>query len=507
MEIGICVNAASLSRYALEDLGDGRSAFDYVVDYVDTLRRSRSDIVGVTVLLPPPGAAPPVTIASKIPESWRGVAVPEATEASFLELLATIAAEYDHVIYLLGDTPFLDLKDTAELLKLHVDYFAQFTGSDGYPQGALPEVFEGSFPAALRNLAEEGASPPRELFPVVLRDVNAFDVETMVATRDVRPLRVDLSCAGPRGLELCRRMRDRLGTRAEDLAAFIADHQERLRILPAFAAVQLVDAHPQRVRYLPQERMGLGVGPAGDEMARSRFSELVSALERFSPGIVIQASLWGEIALHSSVSELIADMENRSDSSFLVETSGVGWSARDRTQLLEGSLSRTTIVVDLDAASEEVYRELRGEGFAEAVGFARDLLAAHPERVYVRATRMRENAEDIETFYRSWKEETEQVIIRKYDHFAGALPDRRLVDISPMERLPCWHLKRDFYVLLDGSVPMCREDLNGEYLLGNVFEEGVEALWRRNEEYYQRHVRQDFPALCRNCDEYYTFNF
>jgi spiro-SPASM protein len=253
--------------------------------------------------------------------------------------------------------------------------------------------------------------------------------------------------------------------------------------------------------------MGLGVGPAGEEMARSRFSELVSALERFSPGIVIQASLWGEIALHSSVSELIADMENRSDSSFLVETSGVGWSARDRTQLLEGSLSRTTIVVDLDAASEEVYRELRGEGFAEAVGFARDLLAAHPERVYVRATRMRENAEDIETFYRSWKEETEQVIIRKYDHFAGALPDRRLVDISPMERLPCWHLKRDFYVLLDGSVPMCREDLNGDYLLGNVFEEGVEALWRRNEEYYQRHVRQDFPALCRNCDEYYTFNF
>jgi spiro-SPASM protein len=135
------------------------------------------------------------------------------------------------------------------------------------------------------------------------------------------------------------------------------------------------------------------------------------------------------------------------------------------------------------------------------------MLAAHGDRVYLRATRMEENARDVEQFYREWKEQTENVIIQKYDHFCGVLPDRRLVDISPVERMPCWHLKRDLSILLDGTVPMCREDLAREHALGNVFADGVEACWARNEEHYQGHVEGALPDLCQKCDEYYTFNF
>ena len=125
----------------------------------------------------------------------------------------------------------------------------------------------------------------------------------------------------------------------------------------------------------------------------------------------------------------------------------------------------------------------------------------------MRATRMQENAEDVERFYREWTERTEHVIVQKYDSFAGAVPDRRLVDISPVERMPCWHLRRDIAILLDGSVRMCREDLAGEYPLGNVFSDGVATLWERNDAYYRRHVEKNYPEICRRCDEYYTFNF
>lgn len=505
MGIGICVNAASLSSYAVQDLGDGRSALDCAVSFVKTLQQTVPEVAEIIVLLSAEeGESPPPFV---FPDAWRRESLAGSGEIDFLDALARVSADYDHVVYLLADTPFLDPRDTGELVKLHREYFAQFTGSDGYPLGSLPEVFEGSFPAALRNLGRENEPVPREIFPIVLRDVNAFDVETMVAGRDVRPLRIDLSCETKQGFELCRRFHDVLGARAEALADFVAEHQERLRILPRFVAIQVVAGHSQRVTYLPQDRAGVSIGSVGEEMPISRFSELVSDLERFSPGIVVQASLWGEIALHSQVVDMLEDMERRVDASFLLETSGVGWSQEARDALVSSPLTRTTIIVDLDAAAEEVYNTLRGEGYAEATGFARALLNAHPDRVYVRATRMRENAEDIETFYRRWKEETDNVIIRKYDHFAGELPDRRLVDISPMERLPCWHLKRDLYVLLDGRVPMCREDLSEKHPLGNVFQEGVAELWRRNEEFYQRHVGRDYPSLCQNCDEYYTFNF
>jgi spiro-SPASM protein len=313
---------------------------------------------------------------------------------------------------------------------------------------------------------------------------------------------------------LCRRFGELKGLSPDEIAAAVLTKQDRLRILPAFAAVQVVQNHAQNVTYLPHSRVGIGVArdhgagaERGQEMSVERFGSLIDDLERFSPGIVIQVSLWGEVGLHSAVAELIASMEEREASWLLLETSGVGWPDAAQSAVEKMSLTRSRLVIDLDASSPEVYRELRGEGFDQANTFAGEMLAAHGDRVYVRATRMKENARDVEQFYRQWKERTENVIIQKYDHFCGVLPDRKLVDISPVERMPCWHLKRDLSILLDGSVPMCREDLAREHALGNVFEEGVEAVWARNEVYYQAHVDGALPDLCQRCDEYYTFNF
>ena len=44
-------------------------------------------------------------------------------------------------------------------------------------------------------------------------------------------------------------------------------------------------------------------------------------------------------------------------------------------------------------------------------------------------------------------------------------------------------------------------------LLGNLFSEGLESIWSAGEEFYLRHLRQDYPEMCRKCDEYYTYNF
>ena len=73
-------------------------------------------------------------------------------------------------------------------------------------------------------------------------------------------------------------------------------------------------------------------------------------------------------------------------------------------------------------------------------------------------------------------------------------------------RVPCWHVKRDLSVLLDGTVPLCREDVGGELLLGNLFSDGLESVWERGERYYLLHLGASYPEMCRRCDEYYTYN-
>jgi hypothetical protein len=44
-------------------------------------------------------------------------------------------------------------------------------------------------------------------------------------------------------------------------------------------------------------------------------------------------------------------------------------------------------------------------------------------------------------------------------------------------------------------------------VLGNILEEPLEAIWSRGAAFYERHLGEDYPDLCRGCDEYYTYNF
>jgi hypothetical protein len=62
-------------------------------------------------------------------------------------------------------------------------------------------------------------------------------------------------------------------------------------------------------------------------------------------------------------------------------------------------------------------------------------------------------------------------------------------------------------VLLDGTVPLCREETRAGRVLGNALTEDLAAVWDRGEDLYRSHVARDYPGRCAACDEYYTFNF
>ena len=75
------------------------------------------------------------------------------------------------------------------------------------------------------------------------------------------------------------------------------------------------------------------------------------------------------------------------------------------------------------------------------------------------------------------------------------------------EAFPLLHIKRDVAILLDGTVPLCREDTERTHPLGNVFVEDLAAIWERGVAFYKNHIDEAYPSICRECDEYYTFNF
>jgi spiro-SPASM protein len=176
-------------------------------------------------------------------------------------------------------------------------------------------------------------------------------------------------------------------------------------------------------------------------------------------------------------------------------------------------------IVSLDAHDPNRYREIRGAGFSEAKTCAKTLLSLFPRDAYVQAVRVKGFEDDIELFYRSWTEEGSgrkdgsHVIIQKYDDFSGALPKMQASDLSPVKWRPCWHIARDMNILLDGTVPVCREDLGairanaGMNILGNALTGSLNLIWEKGTALFLEHCRAEYGSFCAGCDEYYTYNF
>jgi spiro-SPASM protein len=455
---------------------------------------------------------------------------PSWTQKNLLEELSRLSSGYDFTYFAWADCPLLDSDLTRALAERHTRYGAEYSYADGWPYGFSPELLAPGVAGILAKLAGDDEAPVERdtLFRVIQKDINAFDIETEISSKDLRPYRLSLIADSKRNLLLLSRLMKAGLRSAAEAEKFISEKPELLRNLPAFFNIQVTGACPQACSLCPWPLRGGDVLAKKGFMPKAAFEELLGKIGDFAGDGVIDLSLWGEISLHPERSELIEMVLGRPALSLVVETSGIGWK-EDELKALASSASASSPrknhlaplswIVSLDAADPERYREVRGPGFSEACSCAKTLLSLFPNDTYVQAVRVKDFEDDIERFYRSWKEEplaagrkeADHIIIQKYDDFAGALPKLQASDLSPVKRRPCWHIQRDMIIFQDGRVPRCREDLSalkedGE-IWGNAFTEDLALVWERGTDLYLEHCKAEYRGICALCDEYYTYNF
>jgi spiro-SPASM protein len=522
--------AGSLAPQALEPVFSGRNALDLALEGA-----RRFPGVSKVLLLVKDGGPLSRHPAGAVPPGVSVLSRPGWTKKSLLESLAAEGAGFELGYFAWADCPFLDPALAGALADRHLRYAAEYSYADGWPYGFGPELLSPGTAGILARINgdDEGPVERDTLFSVLQKDINAFDIETEISPVDLRCHRLCLAADSKRNLLLLVRWAAASG--GPPGAAMAAELVEKkpglLRTLPAFYPIQVSGPCPQACQICPYPRRGSGrAGPVTerrDFMDTSVFSELLDRIAAFSGDAVIDLSLWGELALHPKKMELIGRVLARPELSLVIETSGIGWRREELEEAAKaaaaapgrpGSPPPLSWIVSLDSLDEGRYRELRGPGFAEALSCARTLLSLFPADAYVQAVRTEGAEDDIEKFYRSWKETAPRgaanIIIQKYDDFCGALPRRQASDISPVIRRPCWHVMRDLPVLIDGTAPLCREELSclegsegGGRVPGNVFNESLEAIWSHGETFYEEHCGKQYAGLCAGCDEYYTWNF
>ncbi|MCL2194264.1 MAG: spiro-SPASM protein, partial [Treponema sp.] len=433
---------------------------------------------------------------------------------------------------------FLDPVLAGKLAERHLRYAAEYSYADGWPYGLAPELLSPGTAAILAKiLGDDGGPVGRDaLFSVIQKDINAFDIETEISSVDLRCHRISLCADSRRNLLLLRRFTGFNGAEAEipDTAAverIMAEKPECLRTLPTFYPIQVFGGCPQACSYCPWPTTSDSqVTERRDFMKTGQFETLLEKIVAFSGDGVIDLSLWGELSLHPQKLELVEMVLRRSELALVIETSGVGWKKEELEQIAGfvrnapprhmAFPSALSWIVSLDAADPARYKEIRGAGFAEANDCAKKLLSLFPKDTYVQAVRMEGAEDDIERFYRSWKESASaNVIIQKYDDFCGMLPRKQASDLSPVQRQPCWHLMRDMPILIDGTVSLCKQQIcrqrqSEAITLGNAFTDALETIWERGQRHYDVQASvavakagAKYDPLCEKCDEYYTYNF
>ena len=492
------INAIEICGYAHRPIINGESSLERAINFA----RSLPDVDSVQILCKK-------TDVIQSCDSTHVVAEGNWSIKSMRSRITHISRGFDNVFYLFGDTPFLDIRMATSMYEKHRKYYAQYSFADGYPIGVSIEILKSDILPILVQLAdEEDAQPARDsLFTVIQKDINAFDIETDIASRDQRLLRVTLAADSRRNFAILKRLIDSGGKDAPSVIRILDDQPFLLRSIPAYFYIQIVDGCPQACSYCPWAIVGGDILNQRNEMPVEAFEKLLEKVSDYAEDATIGVSLWGEPSLHSAAARIIQSVAEFPSLSLVVETSGIGWQEGVLDQISQGPLGPVQWIVSIDALDQGLYKAYRGNGYAEACDTALKLLDRFPLDTHIQAVRMVQGEPKLEAFYRHWKEKTENIIIQKYNHFCKFLPERKVTDLSPLSRFPCWHLKRDFHILLDGTVPACREDLKKQHIWGNAFAEPLDEIWDRGRDWYRQHIAKDFPEICRECDEYYTYNF
>jgi spiro-SPASM protein len=538
--------AGEFSPHAFDKIFDGKSAFDRCVEWSVRVPDSLATVIACC---PENRKFAEENLRAFSEKKIVLIEKEFRTNQIFFQELSEKLAEFhaDNAVISFADRPFLDSALTEKILHDHEKFISEYTFADGYPKGFAPEEINAGTVNILlslmtsgenekcRNLAQKKFST-ESIFEILKTDINSFEIESVLAPEDYRLLRLDFSCAQKRNALACKKLFEisaekNIPLNADSLSELAENSSCVQRTLPAFYNVQISANVNADAFYSPYRKIffeKFGVNPRKNEneifsdMDEKKFSALVKKISDFSEDAVVGLSAWGEPLLHEKFLSFAEEVLKRKKLSLLIETDGtllteelaekirrIADSYQDEKNSAEKN-PRIFWIVFLDATTKENYEKIfDGGNFDAAFSSVGILQKFFPGAVYPQFTRMNENEDDLENFFRFWHAKNSpsggNVLIQKYNDFCKFLPDRKSADLSPLERNSCWHLKRDMTILCDGSVPVCRQFFFDS--AGNAFDENLEDIWEKISVRFEADFKKDYCEKCGNCDEFYTFNF
>ncbi|RHX85383.1 spiro-SPASM protein [Leptospira stimsonii] len=430
-------------------------------------------------------------VAEKLPASRTGD--PDWDDASFF--------------YFSGLFPILDEALSKELYERHDRYLSQYSYSENLPPGIVPTIvtreFTNSLPETIKTSAQE----------YLLKNINHYDVEIFYHAPDLRQYRLDFSLRTRRSLNLVRGfLKTKENWSYQEILPWITKHPEVFRNGPSYLELEVYRGCDLSCTFCP--RQFSANDQDGNFLASDFLENLFKQLESsFSNEYTVCFGGMGEPLLHPHFVDLIGKtISYPLLQELMIETalySDMDPILESLAKLSNVEKEKITWIINLTTRNPERYEKLYGKKeLGKILSNLEKLEKVVPKnRIHLQFLKIEEAEDEVET----WVDETEKqgygVILQKYNRYAGLMPEKRVTDLTPIQREFCWHLNRDLFVNANGTVSICKQTPGKE--LGNLHKENLIDIWQKGLPSFQNSLNGKHEATnapCLTCDEWYTFN-
>ena len=414
----------------------------------------------------------------------------------------------ESIVKVYADAPFVDTAIVEDMVHHHREYGAEYTYSWNVPAGFGCEIYSRELIDSVPPSYDRDAS----FSSIIQANINQFDVELYFQDPDIRKLRLDFRVSDPRERRIMENMADIHGSTPPyaDIENLVQENPKVLRVGPSYLELELNGTCELDCIFCYRNTLGHEHGA----MTAGILDSVIDGIHGFGLPCTICLGGSGEPLMHENFYTMLKKISDEPlVSRVVIETNGIYANANYATALAAVKDMEIITIVNMNGMDAETYKSIHGSDHFQAVHDnivrLRDTLENTSHQLFVQVMKINETEPYLDRYYDFWEKQQVPIILQKQNTYLGRIEDRRYSDLTPFDRTPCWHLQRDMYVLYDGTVAFCKQDVDGKNQAGKLRDQSLKDIWEKSSISFENDYRGDLAASpdCSSCDEWYTFNF
>ncbi|PTY39639.1 spiro-SPASM protein [Brachyspira hampsonii] len=429
---------------------------------------------------------------------------------NYLNNIYIESENYDNIIYIPGNMPLFNADETIKLTKIHEENISYFSYGENYPAGIVPFIIRRTAFEKLFNIIKTKDIKVSEnaISNIVFVDPNFFEIEILISEYDMRYYRLYLFADSKRNAILIKKLiayKD-----YNEMVKAIEENPSIRRTLPSFIEIDISNRQNVLNKYLlKNQTIKNELSKEEKNITLDEFKTIYDKLYNFCGDFHISIGSYYEPLLNKDIFDILEYSTRNKNVQVYLETNALLLDSVNAKRLLsmQSERSNLNVIIHLDAVEEDVYNIIYDSGDIKTIMSNIDYyLLREPKNTYLQITKQKDNFDYLASYYKYFDKYKIDIIMQKYYNYRGIIDDNRVGDMAPLINVGCWHLAKDLFIDSYGDIYICRFDINKEKKIASIYEENLEDIWKKLENYFLDNVSKKLD-FCNNCDEWYLYNF